>query len=410
MEKVSDAGITIDPVTVGDQLQRDIKLDSIIMDVFSGRPAISKMRDSGNPRMAESYAYTVLDYFGKRQTYEAGKQIAIWSKNGRRAIDISADGRKMLDEVDLLIGSGNARTVDAKTAASRTYDISVRASKGEIKSVKTGLFDLDKILKMRPKTLTIMAGRPGQGKSAFVDTVAINHAMNLFNSKTKGMVLILSLEMSVEQVTARLLSHLCGVPTTQILDGEMDADEWLKYNNAIEYFEQLPLKINDIPSLSIGAIRTETRRYLKDDEDNLLIVDYIQLATSGQNKQNRVDEVGVISRGLKVLANEGEKGLAVLAAAQLSRAIEQRADKRPVMSDLRESGSLEQEADNILFLYSDSDSESLEGGSIQNNIKKVIVAKQRNGATSAEKGDIELRWNAPIMRFENLSIERIELN
>jgi len=410
MQDVHAAGITIDQVTVGDQLDRNKKLESIYIEPMSGRSAISKIRDSGNPRNAESYAYTVLDHWGKRQTYEMARTIATWSKNGRRAIDISADGRGMLDKIDLLIGSGNARTLDAKTAASRTYDLSVSASNGKIKSVRTGLFDLDKILKMRPKTLTIAAGRPGAGKSAFVDTIALNHAMNLVSSDIKGTVLILCLEMSAEQVTARLLSHICEVPTSQILDGEMDADEWLKYNNAIEYFEKLPIKINDIPAMSLGAIRTETRRYLKDDEDNLLIVDYIQLATSGQNKQNRVDEVGIISRGLKVLANEGEKGLAVLAAAQLSRAIEQRAEKRPVMSDLRESGSLEQDADNILFLYSDSDSESLEGGSVKSNIKKVIVAKQRNGATSADKGDIELRWNAPIMRFENLSIERIGFN
>jgi len=161
-----------------------------------------------------------------------------------------------------------------------------------------------------------------------------------------------------------------------------------------------------ITAMSVNAIRTEARRYIKDGEDNLLIVDYVQLATSGQNKQSRVDEVGIITRGLKVLANEGECGLAVLAAAQLSRAIEQRAEHRPIMSDLRESGSLEQDADNILFLYSD-DSETLESGEMKSNTRKLIIGKQRNGPTSADKGDIEVRWNAPIMRFENLATQTV---
>lgn len=409
MQAVDAAGITIDQVTVADQLQRMGKLDSILFDVFSGRSAISKIRDAGSPKSAEAYAYTVQDYHGKRQQLEAASKIASWAQNGRRAVDISKDAHKLLEDIDLEIGGGNARTVDTKTAASRTYEASVNASKGKVKSINTGLVDLDRWFKMRPKTLTIAAGRPGTGKSALLDTIALNHAKNLQRSQTKGTVLVLSLEMSIEQVTARFLSQISDVPTSQILDGEMTVEEWGKYNDSIEYFETLPIKINDLPAMSVGMIRTETRRYLKDGEDNLLVLDYIQLATSGQNKINRVDEVGIISRGLKVLANEGEGGLAVLAAAQLSRAIEQRQDKRPMMSDLRESGSLEQDSDNIIFLHSEDD-ETLEGGQMKKNTKKIIVGKQRNGATSADKGDIEVRWNAPIMKFENLAIERQTFN
>ena len=401
MGKVHAAGITVDQVTVCDQLAREGKLESVVIEQFSGRPAVSKLRDMGNARTAEAYAYTVQDYWGKRQSYDIGKSIAVWSKNGRRAVDISADGRKMLDDLDALIGSGNSRTITAKEAASRTYDASVRASKGEIKSIKTCLIDLDRWFKMRPKTFTVLAGRPGTGKSALLDTIALNHAKTLYKTNTRGAVLILSLEMSVEQVTARLLSQICGVPTTQILDGEMEPAEWGLYNDAIEYFEKLPIRISDLPSMSIGLIRTETRKHLKDGEDNLLCVDYLQLAVSGQNKQSRVDEVGIIARGLKTIANEGMSGLAVLAAAQLSRAVEQRTEKRPIMSDLRESGNIEQDADNILFLYEDD-------VDTKDKIKRLIVAKQRNGATSAEKGEVFVGWNAPIMRFENR--ETIRLN
>lgn len=410
MVEVHRAGITIDQITVGDQLQRAGVIDSVVYDAFTGRAAISKIRDAGNPKNAEAYAYTVKDYYGKRLQLDAATKIASWAQNGRRAVDISSDGKRLLEEIDNVIGVGNERTVDAKTAASRTYDLSVAASQGVIKSVKTGLDDLDRWFKMRPKSLTIAAGRPGTGKSALLDTIALNHAVAIHKAGIKGTVLVLSLEMSVEQVTARFLSHICKVPTSQILDGEMSADEWLAYNDAIEYFETLPIKINDIPAMSVGVIRSEARRYLVDGEENLLCLDYVQLATSGQNKNSRVDEVGIITRGLKVLANEGEKGLVVLTAAQLSRAIELRADKRPMLSDLRESGSLEQDADNIIFLHSEEDNESLENGSMRKNIKKIIVAKQRNGATWLEKGDIETRWNAPIMRFENLALSSQRFN
>jgi replicative DNA helicase len=405
MQAVHAQGITVDQVTVGDQMQRAGTLDNVMSSggIFTGRAAISKLRDIGNPKNAEAYAYTVRDYYGKRLQLEAATKIATWSQNGRRAVDISADGKRLLEDIDLVIGSGSNRTLSTSEAASRTWDMSVSASKGNIKSVRTGLIDLDKWFKMRPKTFTVIAGRPGTGKSALLDTIALNHAIALYKTSTAGNVLILSLEMSMEQVTARLLSQICELSTTQILDGEMNADEWTRYGEAIEYFEKLPIKISDVPAMAIGLIRTEARRYLKDGEDNLLCVDYLQLATSGQNKNSRVDEVGAVARGLKVLALDGEKGLAVLAAAQLSRAVEQRAEKRPVMSDLRESGNIEQDADNIIFLHAEEDD-------IAEKIKRLIVEKQRNGATRQEKGDVIVRWNAPIMRFENSAIKIMQLN
>ena len=395
-QKVAAQGLTVDQITIGDQLQREGVLDSILYDVHAGRAALSKLRDIGNPKSAESYAHNVKDYHGKRQAYEIGKDVAVWSKNGRHAVDIIADGIKRLEQLGATFSSAATRTVDAKTAASLTYDEAVQASKGDVKYTITGLTDLDAWFRIRRKSLTIIASRPGKGKSALLSTIALNNARDKKARGIAGCVLILSMEMSVEECTARILSQMSDIPTTHILDGEMDEGEWIKFNDAIAEFETLNIKINDLPAMSIGNITAEAEKHFKDGEDNLLIVDYLQLATSGQNKQNRVEEVGAITRGLKVYA--GASGNPVLAAAQLSRAVEQRADQRPALSDLRESGNIEADANNILFIFDDTE---ITAGA---NTKNVIVAKQRNGATSYSegKGDIVLKWNAPITRFENL--------
>jgi replicative DNA helicase len=252
---------------------------------------------------------------------------------------------------------------------------------------------------MRDGNLTIIASRPGQGKTALLVTIALNNAKDKRRRGISGKVLFLSMEMTVEELTARFLSQISEVPAERILDGKMTPEEWDKYNDAVGVFEDLPIVINDVPALTINQIRNEAQMHLRDGEENILIVDYLQLATSGQNKINRVDEVGMVARGLKVYA--GEKKTPVLAAAQLSRAIETRSEKRPILSDLRESGNIEQDANNVLFLHCEDDIAASSKG-VQ-EIKKIIVAKQRNGATSATKGDISVRWNAPIMRFENIS-------
>lgn len=410
MTKVHNAGLIVDSVTVGDQLQRDGVLDEIKFDVHFGRAALSKLRDTGTPKNAESYAYNVQDYYGKRQYEMLSLRVAEWSRNGRRSADIWADSRKLFDDVYASISTGSTNSVSAKNAASLAYDEAVLASQGKVKFARTGIAALDRWFRMRAKNLTIVAARPGQGKTALLVTIALNNARYLVREGLQGKILFLSMEMSVEEVTARFLSQLSEVPTTRILDGQMTADEWDRFNNAIGDFEKLPIVINDLPALTINQIRNEGRMHLKNGEDNLLIVDYLQLAASGEKKTNRVDEVGTVARGLKIYAQE--TGNPVLAAAQLSRAIEQRADKRPVLSDLRESGNIEQDANNVLFLYQKEgeDIASSERDAVE--IRKLIVAKQRNGPTSYDKGkgDIDMRWNGPIMRFEDVELFTKDLN
>lgn len=397
MLKVHDAGLTVDQVTVGDQLQRDCKLDSVVYDVFAGRPALATIRALGNPKNAESYAMNVQDYWGKRESNELASKIAYWSQNGRRFEDIAKDARNMFDAIELKIGTGENGTVSSREAASRAWEEAQKASQGLLTFTRTGLVDLDAWFRMRPTNLTIIAGRPGTGKTALKITLALNMARDK-KKEGKGRILFISMEMSVEEVTARFLSQISGVPATNILDGKMTRDDWDKFNDAVSEFESLPIDINDISAMSISQIRSKARKSLRNGRDDVLFVDYLQLATSGEKKSNRVDEVGAVARGLKVLASE--TGYNIIAGAQLSRAVEQRAEKRPVLSDLRESGNIEQDANNIIFLH-------VEDNPVDSTLRNIIVGKHRNGATSADKGDVILRWMPDIMRFENASV-RIE--
>lgn len=404
MLRVSNAGLTIDVITVGDQLQRDGKLDTILSDVHKGRAALSHIRGIGNPRNVVSYAQNVQDYWGKREINELAAKLAYWAQNGRRSPDIFADARATFDAIEAKMGTADVGTVDAKQAASLAYDEAARASTGGLRFTPLGIKALDRFFKVRAKSLTVIAARPGQGKTGFLETVALNVAMDK-KKAGKGRVLLISMEMSVEEVTNRILSKICHVPSNRIADGEMTPAEWERFNDAIAEFESLPLYINDIAGLSVQKIRTKARKILNSGEDDLLIVDYLQLATSEHNNKNRVEEVGAIARGLKVYASE--TGTPVIAAAQLSRAVEQRADKRPQLSDLRESGSIEQDANNILFIHSEDGDDK--------NVKRIIAAKQRSGATSyspkPEKpdeiyGDVYTHWKAEFTQF--LDVARVE--
>ncbi len=385
MEQVHGAGMVVDQVTVGDQLQRNGKLDTVLFSNFSSRAALSAMRSEGNPRNAESYANVVIDYYGKRAINSFLPKVAMWAQNGRRAVDIIADIRNEVDKLDQYTGELSLYTADAKIAASRAYDEAVRASNGEIKIAKLGYPELDKFFSMRQGSLTIVGGRPGEGKTAFIISTALNNAYAGRKS------IIFSLEMTTEEVTARFLSQISGIPATRILDGKMTADEWARYHDAITTFERLPIVINDRPAITVNQLRQEARRILKSDDVATIYIDYIQLMQSGQKTQNRTDEIGVISRKLKEFAKSLPSRPPIVAAAQLSRETEKRANKMPQLSDLRESGSLEADADNVIFPYRES-----EDVPDTINQRQIIVAKQRNGGTGVKT----LNWLAKTMRFE----------
>ena len=271
----------------------------------------------------------------------------------------------------------------------RVEDLSKRGD--ELYGVPTGLIDLDKLLGgLQKSDLLIIAGRPGMGKTGFMLSVAKNAAQ-----KHKKHVAMFSLEMSNEQLVQRLIAQETGIDTQRLRSGKLNPDEWPLFTHAIDVLSDTHLFLDDTPAITPLQLRTKCRRLHLEYHLDLVIVDYLQLMSSDKPTDNRVQEVSFISRNLKVLARELE--VPVLAAAQLSRAVEQRQDKRPVLSDLRESGSLEQDADIVMFIHRP---DALEKDNPRSNLAELIVAKHRNGPTHS---GIEMVFLNNVARFENAS-------
>lgn len=248
-----------------------------------------------------------------------------------------------------------------------------------------------------PQNVYIIAARPGQGKTALALSIARNVA------KSGKRVGLLSLEMSRLQVAHRLIAQEAEINLHNIITGKLEEREWPVYTNAVEKVAALPIVVNDLSSITISQIRQAARAMGAKEGLDLLIIDYVQLAGSevGDKFERRELEVSKISRGLKHLAEE--LNIPILAAAQLSRAVEQRSDKRPVLSDLRESGSLEQDAYCVMFIYRP---DQYEKDSDKQNVAEIIVAKHRNGDT----GSVELVFRRPFASFVNASFKTVSLN
>lgn len=372
-ETLFTAGMHIDTITVGDELERAgnlLNFQNHNGTLHKGRAALGLVREKGSPKNFMSYAENIQDYSAKRQIMQFLNDGALWAQNGRRAQHIMDDLTKAFSGIEIY-GARNEHTVPLSVAVSESYDWTDRAARGEVVGVPTGFVDLDGLLgTLIPQNLYIVAARPGQGKTAFLLSIARNVA------KTKKRIGILSLEMSRLQVAQRLISQEAEVNLHSIITGKMEERDWSPYTHAVEVVADYPIMINDLSSITISQIRQAARKMKAEKGLDLLIVDYIQLAGSeaGEKFERRELEVSKISRGLKHLAEE--LNIPILAAAQLSRAVEQRADKRPVLSDLRESGSLEQDAYCVMFIYRP---DQYEKDSDKQNTAEIIVAKHRNG-------------------------------
>jgi replicative DNA helicase len=258
----------------------------------------------------------------------------------------------------------------------------------EIYGVPTGLNDLDHLLGgLQKSDLLIIAGRPGMGKTGFMLSVAKNAAQ-----RYKKHVAIFSLEMSAEQLVQRLIAQETGIDTQRLRTGKLTDNEWPLFTHAIEVLSDTHIWLDDTPAITPLQLRTKCRRLDMEYKLDLVIVDYLQLMSGDTRNDNRVQEVSYISRNLKALARELD--VPVLAAAQLSRAVEQRTDKKPVLSDLRESGSLEQDADIVMFIHRP---DAMDNTSPRQNIAELMVSKHRNGPT----GSVELVFLNNLARFEN---------
>jgi replicative DNA helicase len=265
-----------------------------------------------------------------------------------------------------------------------------------ITGLSTGFNDFDNMTSgLQPGDLVIIAGRPSMGKTSFSMNLAEHAAITADKP-----VLVFSLEMPAEQLTLRLFSSLGRIDQHKIRTGNLSDDDWPRISSAVSMLSQSKLYIDDTPSLTPQEMRARARRVARENDGlSLIVVDYLQLMTIAGSKENRTNEVSEISRSLKALAKE--LSVPLIALSQLNRGLEQRTDKRPVMSDLRESGSIEQDADVIAFIYRD---EVYNEDSPDKGVAEIIIRKQRNGPI----GDFRLTFLGQFTRFENYTSQFID--
>ncbi len=306
--------------------------------------------------------------------------------------DLIESAEKKLFTVTKARKAGEFRTSREvlKSAISQLETLSKNDS--DVTGVPTGFYDFDKLTSgLHPNELIIIAARPAMGKTAFALNIAVNAAL-----ATNKAVAIFNLEMGAEQLMFRMLSAASSVEGNKLKTGKLSHDDWKKINEATSELGDAPIFIEDTPGITIGEIRAKCRRLASAGNLGLIVIDYLQLISGGPGYgNNRQQEVSDISRSLKTMAME--LGVPVIALAQLSRNVEGRENKRPIMSDLRESGSIEQDADIVSFLYRDDYYTKQVDNPDGVSISELIIGKHRNGAT----GTIELLFEKNISNFRN---------
>ena len=333
----------------------------------------------------------------------------------RRLIEVSNDVNQMgyntdkdvsetLDEAERKILSivKDRRSTEFQTIKDVVYRVqknlqTLAETKGDITGIATGWTDFDKITSgLHENQFIIIAARPAMGKTAF----ALNLATNVVTSSKKS-VAVFNLEMGAEQLANRMLSSLGQIEGYKFMSGKLNNNDYVKFNEALSQLEDTNLFLDDTPGITIGEIRSKCRRLKTSSSGlDLVIIDYLQLISGGKNYgANRQQEVSDISRSLKMLAME--LNIPIIALAQLSRSVESREDKRPLMSDLRESGSIEQDADIVAFLYRDDYYKKELRNDNNTSISELIIGKHRNGTT----GTINLLFKRDTSTFLNFTKE-----
>jgi replicative DNA helicase len=384
--------LPIDILTVSEELERQSKLDD------AGGPAYLTTLINNVPSSlhAEAYGQLVEETATRRRLLQAANQVA------RLAFQASTPIQDVVNDAEKAIFGVSERRLahqlqPIRQTLSEYYDrIDFLARhRDETLGVPTGFIDLDRLLGgMQPSDLLIIAGRPGQGKSGFCLSIAKNASQI-----HKKHVAMFSLEMSNEQLVQRLVSQETGIDSQRLRLANLDDDEWPLFTQAVSALSDTQIYLDDTPALTPLQLHTKCRRLHMEVGLDLIIVDYLQLMTGDTRIENRVQEVSYISRNLKALARELKVPL--LAAAQLSRAVEARKPPRPILSDLRESGSLEQDADVVMFIYRP---DQYEEDTLKQNIAEIIVSKHRNGPV----GSVELVFRKTLAKFENAATRQLD--
>ena len=369
----------IDPVTVLDKMRERGVYD----EQNSTKYIMQLMEITPTAANVKQYAQIVRDKSLLRSLSEAASNILDTVYEG------AGSAQDMLEAAEKQIyalrrGNTNDSLEHVGTILLKVFDrlTELSESGSEISGVSTGLHDLDKALSGLNKTdLMLLAGRPGMGKTS----LGLNIALNVAKKYPKKTVAFFSLEMSKQQLVTRLLANESFVDNKKLTTGQLSVDEWSKIGIASSALAQTDLRVDDNPSITVAEMNAKCRRI---DDLALVVIDYLQLMTSSGAKntysgENRQQVVSDISRSLKIMAKE--LNVPVLCLSQLSRANESRQDKRPMLSDLRESGAIEQDADEVLFIYRE---DYYNKETEKQNIAECIVAKNRHGET----GTVELQW------------------
>ncbi|MDJ0916223.1 MAG: replicative DNA helicase [Woeseiaceae bacterium] len=341
---------------------------------------------------AKAYANIVRERSIMRSLINVGNEIAgsAFTSDGRTASDLVDEAERKVFEIAEKGARGRAGFKPLRDILPETVDRIdlLHQSDGDITGISTGYHEFDKMTAgLQGGDLIIVAGRPSMGKT----TLAVNMAENAAIG-SKVPTAIFSMEMPAQQLAFRMISSLGRVDQTFLRTGRFPDEDWSRINTAVQLMSEAPVFIDDTPGLSPTEIRARARRLQREHGLGLIVVDYLQLMQVPGNKENRATEISEISRSLKALAKE--LNLPVIALSQLNRGVEQRTDKRPVMSDLRESGAIEQDADLIIFIYRD---EVYNQDTPRKGIADITIAKQRNGPI----GDFPLTFVGRYTKFEN---------
>lgn len=374
----------IDFVTLTNNIKNSINIEDV-----GGYEYISKLPSMPDySKNITYYAQIVKEKSTLRKLITTSQLIIENAKSGKSAEEILYFAEEKIFNISQQKAKNSLNPL--KDVLIETYGVIEQnyKNKGSMTGITTGFIDLNHITNGLQKTdLILIAARPATGKTAF----ALNLAHNA--SKTGKKVAIFSLEMSETQLAQRILSAESKVELKKLKTGELEEDDWQKLVNAISVMTKYPIYINDTAGINLVEIRSQCRKLKAQQGLDMVVIDYLQLMESESKTENRQQEISKISRGLKILAKEIQ--CPIIALSQLSRAPEQRTNHRPMLSDLRESGAIEQDADIVMFLYRD---EIYHPDTEKKNITEVILAKHRSG----EIGTVELAWHGKNQLFLNL--------
>ena len=409
IEKLIYGGMLANPITLKNYFENET--DKINIPEY----LVKITKFSSSSRQAIEYSKIIYDLFVKRELIKISENII----DSAKISEIDNNGKKIIEDSEKALfdlaekGSFSTSLVKFDEALRMTIDMASNAYKNEegIVGVPTGLRDLDdKLGGLHKSDLVIIAGRPSMGKTALATNIAFNAARKIQNEGKKTTVAFFSLEMSSEQLSTRILAEQSRITSNDIRRGRISEDQFDKFIETSKDISELPLYIDETPAISIAALSNRARRIKRLYGLEMIVIDYIQLMTATSRKDGRVQEISEITQGLKALAKE--LAVPVLALSQLSRAVEQRDNNKPQLADLRESGSIEQDADVVMFVYREAyylERKEPRPATVEyaewqakmsevSNVAEIIVGKQRHGPT----GNIFLEFEAMFTKFKDI--------